>query len=107
MACVFPGVLGLCRMSFCGAPFYVTITVASVWASAVAEFWAPLTEEELPWQWFFFVFHCEVHVPEEDVFSYPGVPLDGGELPLRLHEVVPAERVPDVSVAWLRRIRLW
>ena len=40
-------------------------------------------------------------------FSYLRVPLDGGGRPIRLHEVVPVERVSDVLVAWLCRVRIW
>ena len=38
--CCFRACWGHVWFPFCGAPFYVTIDVASAWASAAAEFWA-------------------------------------------------------------------
>ena len=110
MACVsLPGMLGLCRLFFLRCPLYDAIPFASAWVSAVAEFWAPFTEGELPWQWFFLAFLCsrQVYVSGEDVFQFLRVPLDGGGLMLPLHEVAPGERVSDILVACLRGIKLW
>ena len=104
---LFPGVLVLCLVSFLRCPFLCYYRFCIRLGICRSRVLGTDSRGATAVALYLFALHCQIYVPEEDVFSYFGVALDGGGLPLRLHEVVLVERVSDVLVAWLCRVRIW